>query len=74
MRYYRIYTGPTQTQTTADRLADAIVSYTLGTEAIYIETAHSPEHILRMLPTWKISDIRELKQVKGESNASLQQS
>jgi len=56
---YRVYTGPTQVDATADRLDAAGYNvYLRGTEAVYVVTERSEEAVLQALgPTWKSRDV-----------------
>ena len=66
---YKVYTGPTITYHVADRLAKLgtksaarrVLVTLIGTEHVYIKTDLTAEQLLRLLPSWKPSDIQELQ-------------
>jgi len=61
MQLLKVWTGPTQVNTTADRLERAGLTVSVrGTENVHVK-AGSVEQVLAVLPTWKHRDVQVLQ-------------
>jgi hypothetical protein len=63
MQLLKVWTGPTQVETTANRLEAAGMRVDVrGTENVHV-VAENVERVLAVLPTWKHRDVQVLREV-----------